>query len=341
MLRGFVGVAALLGLAVTPAGAGEPTDTLRKFFDRANHILLSPAATDEGRRTALRALVGEAFDAREAAALALGPHWDARTTIEREEFSRLYADVLESAYLGRVGSRARVRGDGIRVAFESEVMQGPRATVVTTLETRGSGAVPVEYRMQRSERGWAVIDVAVDSWSLASSYRAQFQHILQNGTYADLVARLRDKASAVTLPAIAAAKRAVAGTPHATSSALAPVMLPPAAENAPTPVLVASAPFVSDAPPASRVARAIDLSPSRRAPAPTSLWLQVGAFRQTETASRLVESLRGYGVMVTTGGGRGAALARVLVGPFADRAAAALVVKELAARGHRAFIAVE
>jgi len=332
---------ALLGLAVAaPANAGEPTDTLRKLFDRANHILLSPEATDEGRLTALRALVGEAFDARQAAALALGRQWEARTAVERDEFSRLYADVLEGAYLGGVGSRARVHGDGIRVGFESEVVQGPRATVVTTLETRVGGAVPVEYRMQRGERGWAIVDVVVEGWSLASSYRAQLQHVMQTGTYADVVARLRDKASATTLAAIAAARRAVAGTPRLTSPALTPVMPQPAA-IAPAPVLVvASAPIVSDAPPRSRVA--VTIAPEvDRSPASTSLWIQVGAFRETETASRLVESLRGYSVMVTTGGGRPAPLARVLVGPFPDRAAAALVVNELAARGHRAFIAVE
>src|SRR5689334_15902169 len=233
MLRGL-GVAALLVVAAAaPARAGEPTETLRKFFDRANHILLSPETTAEGRLTALRTLVGEVFDARQAAALAVGRQWDSRTPVEREGFSRLYADVLEGAYLGGVGSRARVRGDGIRAGFESEVVQGRQATVVTTLETRGSGAVPVEYHMQRGERGWAVVDVAVEGWSLARSYRAQFQHVLQSGTYADLVARLRDKASASTLAAIAAATRAVADGPRATSPAPAPVLPPNAAEIAP------------------------------------------------------------------------------------------------------------
>ena len=64
-------MAALLGMAVAaPANAGEPTDTLRKFFDRANHILLSPEATDDGRLTAARVLIGP-FPDRAAAALVL------------------------------------------------------------------------------------------------------------------------------------------------------------------------------------------------------------------------------------------------------------------------------
>ena len=94
--------------------------------------------------------------------------------------------------------RARVHADGVRVAFASERVQGAQATVVTTLETRAGGSVPVEYRMRRRESGWAVVDVVVEGLSLANSYRAQFQRVMQNGTYADLVARLRATASMLT-----------------------------------------------------------------------------------------------------------------------------------------------
>lgn len=115
MLRPVV-AAMLLGLALaTSASAGEPTETLRTLFDRANRILLSSSdSTDDTRLTALRALVSTAFDAREAAALALGREWQARTPAERDEFSRLYADAAEGAYLGGVGSRARVHADDSR-----------------------------------------------------------------------------------------------------------------------------------------------------------------------------------------------------------------------------------
>jgi phospholipid transport system substrate-binding protein len=346
MLRRLV-APMLLGLAAaTSASAGEPTETLRKLFDEANHILLNAEATDDARMTALRALVSQAFDAREAAALALGREWQARSPAERDEFNRLYADVVESAYLGGVGARARVHGDGVRVAFESETVQGAQATVVTTLETRGSGAVPVEYRMRRGDRGWAVVDVVVEGLSLASSYRAQVQRILQNGTYADLVARLREKVSSATLTAVSAAKRA------------------PEAAPAPAPVLVASTAPVSDAPLAARAippvpaesrlaaivppnAAEVRSTPPALAPPPApppaskSFWIQVGAFRDTDAASRVVERLRQHSVMVATEGGRSNPLARVLVGPFENRAAAATVMKELVATGYRAFIAFE
>jgi phospholipid transport system substrate-binding protein len=317
MLRRLVAPMLLSFALATTASAGEPTETLRRLFDEANRILLNPEATDDARMTALRALVSEAFDAREAAALALGREWHARTPAERDEFDRLYADVVESAYVGGVGSRARVHGDGIRVAFESETVQGADATVVRTLETRGSGAVPVEYRMRQRESGWAVVDVVVEGLSLAGSYRAQFQRVLQNGTYADLVARLREKASTMTLAALARAK---------TISAVAPSkVVPPLA-----PVTPLSAPQDGPAPSAAAVA------PERK-----WFWIQVGAFRDADAVTRVVERLRKHSVMVATEGRRTNPLARVLVGPFVNRAAAASALKELAAGGYRAFIAFE
>lgn len=311
MREGLVAAALVAGLALaTPVTAGEPTDTLRRLFDSANHVLLSSEVTDDARLDALRALVREAFDAREAAALALGHGWATRTAAERDEFSRLYADVVESAYLGGVGSRARLHTDGIRVAFESESVQGTSATVVTTLDTRNGGAMPIEYRLTRGERGWAVVDVLIEGLSLAGSYRAQIQRVMQSGTYADLLARLREKVSTTTLAAIAAAKSVV-------------VAEAPAPE--PTPVLVASVAAVSDAAPAP----------------PKSFWIQVGAFRDTDAASRMVERLRSHSVMVATGGRASDPLARVLVGPFATRAAAASALRHLSADGYEPFIAVE
>jgi cell division septation protein DedD len=67
----------------------------------------------------------------------------------------------------------------------------------------------------------------------------------------------------------------------------------------------------------------------------------VGAFRDTELASRLVERLRQYRVTVATRGRPSGALARVLVGPFTDRTAAGAALRELVAAGHRAFVAFE
>jgi phospholipid transport system substrate-binding protein len=368
-------VLVLLGVA-SPVVAGEPTERLRTLFDEANRILLAPDGDTalEERVDAIRTLVHHVFDAREAAALALGRDWHARTPAERDEFVRLYADLVERAYLAWIGSRARVHGNGVRVTFDSEAVQGERASVVTTLQTRDGGEVPIEYHMGRRDGRWLVRDVAVDGLSLADSYRAQFHRVMQGGGYAELVERLHEKASPATLLALAREKRSrVAGAaaiaPVRVASAVAsasdvpPVLTTPVAAPAsmmppPRPAIVVSTPAPS-APPLGAAETALAAPAVRTAPVPTAqpaappvapavapptrkwFWIQVGAFRTTEAASRLVERLRPHSVTVATGGQRSAPLSRVLVGPFGDRAAAVSTLRELAAGGYRAFIAVE
>jgi phospholipid transport system substrate-binding protein len=356
-MRRLLAVPLLLAvLWAVPAAAGEPTERLRTLFADANRLFLRLAsgALLEDRLAAVRALLEDAFDAREAVAFALGRAWEARTPAEREELARLYADLVARAYLGWLGSHARVHGSGVEMTFESESIEGDRAVVGTTLETRAGGDVAIDYRMRRREGRWAVHDVVVDGLSLADSYRAQFRRVMQEGgAYPELLARLRDKASAATLIAIARSSR-----PQPVSMASPPArsLVGAAAASAPAPtpppVRLASAAPVSDTPP---VVGPPPSAPSpaaveaARAPAPVArvpvarrwFWIQVGAFRDTELASRLVERLREYRVTVATRGRPSGALARVLVGPFTDRTAAGTALRELVAAGHRAFVAFE
>lgn len=360
MIRRLLAPALVVLALVSPVSAGEPTERLRTLFAEANRILLEPDSDTalEDRVAAIRALVNEAFDARAAAALALGREWQARTPAERDEFVRLYADLVERAYLAWIGSRARVHGDGVRIAFESESLHGEGATVVTTLQTRGGGEMPIEYRMNRRDGRWVVRDVVVDGLSLAASYRAQFHRVLQAGGYPEVVERLHEKASPETRIAIMKAKRsrmagAAATAPVRLASAAPTSDAPPvAAPVVTTPVAVSppqippARPAVVVSPPPSPTLRPAEIVTTPPAPAVVPsvrkwFWIQVGAFRDTDAATRLVERLRKHSVTVATGGQRSEPLARVLVGPFTNRAAAASTLRELAAGGYRAFIAFE
>ena len=84
-----------------------------------------------------------------------------------------------------------------------------------------------------------------------------------------------------------------------------------------------------------------------RAATRRSYWVQVGAFKNPVTATRLASLLREKlagasrrAVTVATGPA-GARLARVRIGPFAERAGAATKLHELQVRGYRPFIAEE
>src|SRR5439155_399724 len=78
MARRFLAAVVLVLLGAVPSLAGEPTDRLRTFFERANRIILAPELEGgvEERVMAVRTLVNGIFDFDGASAQALGRHWE-------------------------------------------------------------------------------------------------------------------------------------------------------------------------------------------------------------------------------------------------------------------------
>jgi phospholipid transport system substrate-binding protein len=189
---------ALLVMASVPAGwAGEPTDTLRDFFGAVN-LVLTDAGTDDQPTEKLRAIrrhVDEVLDAREAAMLALGREWAARTAAEQNEFVMLFADLLERSFVWRVAGKASIAG-GIKVRYLGETVAGDTATVDTAVSARDGNDLRLEYRMVRRAGRWVVRDVVMDGVSTMDNYHAQFQRIVRDGSWPEVLGQLRAKVGA-------------------------------------------------------------------------------------------------------------------------------------------------
>jgi phospholipid transport system substrate-binding protein len=186
-----VGVVIVL-ITVAPARAGAPTDQLRAQIDRVLRILESPDLRPEGhtveRRKAVRKIAEEMFDFAETAKRSLGRHWAQRTPAERDEFVRLFTDLLERSYLSKI----ELYG-GEKITFAGDSIEGDLATVRTRILTKSGGEIPVDYRMLRRGDRWLAYDVNIEGISLISSYRTQFNKIIQTSSYQELVRKLRTK----------------------------------------------------------------------------------------------------------------------------------------------------
>jgi len=173
------------------AWAGAPTDQLRGRVDRVLRVLedpqLKPETRADERRASIRAIVAEIFDFRELSQRALGPHWQGRTPNERDEFSQLFADLLERAYIDKI----ELYSGAERIQYTGEVLDGDQvATVRTRIVTKQGTEIPVDYRMRRIGDRWLVYDVAIEGVSLVANYRAQFNRIIQRSSYKGLVEQL-------------------------------------------------------------------------------------------------------------------------------------------------------
>lgn len=187
----LAGVASVLARPA-PAAAGPPTDQLKVQIDRVLRVLENPDLKRPGketeRRAAVRAIANEIFDFPETARRSLGKHWQARTPAEREEFVKLFADLLERAYIGKI----ELYG-GERLAYTGESLEEDVATVRTRLTTKQGTDIPVDYRLHRRGGRWLVYDVVIEGVSLVGNYRTQFHRIITTSSYAELLTRMRTK----------------------------------------------------------------------------------------------------------------------------------------------------
>jgi phospholipid transport system substrate-binding protein len=138
------------------------------------------------RRQEVRRVAAELFDLDEIARRALSRHWTARSPEEQAEFVRLFTDLLERTYIGRIESYS-----GEKIVYLGESLDGPFAMVRSKVVTRRRTETPLDYRLHFRDGRWKVYDVLIDHVSFVATYRSEFGRILQKEPYAALVDRLR------------------------------------------------------------------------------------------------------------------------------------------------------
>ena len=179
-------------LAARDATAGAPTEQLRTQVDKVLKLLDDAAlkAPDKAkeRRVAVRKVADEIFDFGETAKRSLGRHWAARTPEERDEFVKLFGDLLERSYISKI----ELYG-GEKIQYVGDKIEGEAAVVQSKLLTKAGGEVPIEYRMLKKGERWLVYDVVIEGVSLVSNYRTQFNKIIQTSSFQELVKKMKTR----------------------------------------------------------------------------------------------------------------------------------------------------
>ena len=137
------------------------------------------------RRLELRRVAAELFDFDEISRRALSRHWAVRTAEEQAEFTRLFTDLLERTYVGRIESYS-----GESIVYLGEAVDGPFATVRSKVVTLRRTETPFDYRLHLRDGRWRVYDILIDHVSFVATYRSEFARIIQRESYAALVERL-------------------------------------------------------------------------------------------------------------------------------------------------------
>lgn len=197
----MLGFFILPGPAAAQEASSQPgaTQQLKITLDAILHILLDPKLKDEQhkaqRMDMVQALFRQRFDERTFCVRALGKHWKERSETEQKEFVELFSDLLVTTYLERIdgylNSNDSFSNDDIIYLGERETKK--YTLVKTDVKLDGTQKIPVLYRMENIEEKWMVTDIAIEGISLLRNYRAQFNEIIANSGYDELLKRLKAK----------------------------------------------------------------------------------------------------------------------------------------------------
>ena len=190
-----MGKALAAWLMVAGAAVASPVTGPREAVESAIGRVLSVIQDGEvngkavaDRPTEVRRIARELFDYDEMTRRTLSRHWSQRTADEQAEFVALFSDLLERSYVSRIEAYA-----GEKIAFVGESIDGTFATVRSKVVTQRRSETVLDYRMHVREGRWRVYDVLIDGVSFVSTYRSQFDRVIQAESYGSLVERLRKR----------------------------------------------------------------------------------------------------------------------------------------------------
>jgi phospholipid transport system substrate-binding protein len=183
----------LVGAMAVPLLAAGPMEEIKQTTDKILSIVTNPAlkapSKTEEKEKLLHQAVRERFDWEEVARRSLATHWAKRTAEERKEFIHLFSELLERTYMKKVEGFS-----GEKVLYEGETIEKDYATVKVKIITKNDKDIPLEYRLKKEGNNWFIYDVSIEGVSLVNNYRTQFNSILFQSSYEELVKRLREKA---------------------------------------------------------------------------------------------------------------------------------------------------
>ena len=181
LVGGFLLVA---GVALATPG---PLEQAQTTVDAVMAILRESNLEKEARQEKLSTTIRARFDFTEMSQRILATNWKNASEAQRDSFIRIFSDLLERNYIGRIESYTDEKID-----FLKERVQGNRAAVDTVIVTK-SAEIPISYRMVQQGSEWMVYDVVIESVSFVNNYRNSYGEILKKEGFDGLLARMTEK----------------------------------------------------------------------------------------------------------------------------------------------------
>jgi phospholipid transport system substrate-binding protein len=179
-------------------GVEPPTTVVRGTIEEVIRLVtdekLKNPDQEVHRRQLLEEAIGQLFHFEEMAKRSLASHWKTRSEAEQQEFASLFQALLSKTYAGKIENYS-----GEQVQYLKERLKDSFGEVQTTIASSKT-KIALDYRLFLKDGNWRVYDVVVDGVSLVKNYRVQFDRIIRDSSYEELVKTLREKSGDISTP---------------------------------------------------------------------------------------------------------------------------------------------
>lgn len=135
------------------------------------------------------------FDFTLMTRLAMGANWKQANTEQQTQVTNLFKQMLVTSYASAV---SKFKGADVAITNSNIVGDKQNKAVVNstiTMPSSDSKAQPinVEYDLAKIDSAWKIYDVKIENASIVTTYRSQFNEIIQKNGVDGLIAQLQTK----------------------------------------------------------------------------------------------------------------------------------------------------
>ena len=184
-----------LCIFITSANAEVAPDVLvKQTADEVLTIIKNDKEIQAGNKQQLYALVEAKilpnFDFDRVCRMVLGKSWRSATPEQQAIFQKEFRSLLLRTYASALG---KYKDQIIEYKPLRMEVDAKNASVKTQILQPGGQPVAVDYDLIKSENGWKVYDIVIESVSLVTNYRSQFSNEIRLNGLDSLNKKLEEK----------------------------------------------------------------------------------------------------------------------------------------------------
>ncbi len=130
------------------------------------------------------------IDFKKMTSLSVGRHWRNATSEQKSKLMNVFRELLLLTYAGAI--RYADKAD-MKILPPRRDPKDTNVVVRTRVTVPGRQAVPIDYRLKKTDAGWRIFDLNVLGLWLVENYRSQFSQIVNREGIKGLIFAIENK----------------------------------------------------------------------------------------------------------------------------------------------------